>query len=282
MTRAAADDDAFLGATVQTYRQGAHALGLVVLRVVVLAGAVLGAWLIAVGSNGSPSQSPLLLCAIPVILVLLVAALPKLGRALGQWGDRAAAHARGLAYRRRGVWTRWQWFEIAQVTFSKESPGWLVSDELSLALMPITTFLVGHTYRYQIAHQDGALLTIAETLDGVEDLVATIREQTYATRLAGGQQAFDAGETVDFGAVTMHRDDGLAGAGHRCGWDEVSSIWIPQKATYLSIMPQHTTVTGAITVRTRDLWNVDVLFALAARRLGLRLEPGERFLEVEE
>ena len=102
----------------------------------------------------------------------------------------------------------------------------------------ILGFLIGNSYTYQITHESGEQLTIGETLDDVDELVATIQEQTAATRLAAAVQAFDSGETVCFGAICLDPENGILSSNSRCPWKQVASIWIPKTDNYISVYPK--------------------------------------------
>jgi len=109
---------------------------------------------------------------------------------------RVWVHETGISYRGLLGYEELPWRELERVYFG--------SYDINVHHIPLGTF-----YRLRLITKRGKKLSIGERLHAADDLMELIKSYTLKEMLRQAMHEFWAGVAVDFGAVRVHRVDGL-------------------------------------------------------------------------
>ncbi len=204
------------------------ALVLFAIAGVLLAGAIV----LAVAVNPFACIAPLM--AGPIVLVAAVSAHRQMrGGATGvvEYQDGFAALV--------GAHVRvFPWTEITSIT----------SD--------VTVEKGGSMPIYKVSQKSGETVVLNMRISEVNKVIGTVKQHVHAVLLPPMQTAYDGGETLTFGAVTVNREE-IASAGRRIAWSAVNSVLIERGV--LVIKPK---AGEGLEVRVSRIPNVEQLAAL--------------------
>ena len=148
------------------------------------------------------------------------------------------------SYLGRGVQT-WRWREITTI-FSNE------------------TFQTGKrsswTNRtYTIQKESGEQITLTNyQLEKVTEVIAAIKQNTYALLLPPLAGQYNSGQPVTFGPVTVHRDNGIQANGKHYTWDKILDVKVKQ-GSLLITMKDSSLFGGYHKVRASTIPNIEML-----------------------
>ena len=171
-----------------------------------LAGLVVGFVPQAAGAMGK------FLFALPAVGgVLIYHALAARGRAILTYPDGLLPVGRGEV-----AWLPWD--AVGPLSLRAKAgtrAGEVVAVEAPGVLMNTAKLTVGRA-------DDGPPVLVRPALVGYAELVARVQRETFARRWPEVRDKFDAGETVGFGPLDLHRD-GLGRGGKVLPWDRVKA-----------------------------------------------------------
>ncbi len=145
-------------------------------------------------------------------ILLVLAMLIWAGLTLRRWFETAVVYEDGLAHYDGKKILVYKWIEIASIA------------------MQVTVFsyygLIKYrtTHRYTITHLNGKKLKLDDNLPKVAELFDQIRERTFQPILVRSCQAFDMGDTVQFGAFALSQSQGIIKGTKICPWPEVGPV----------------------------------------------------------
>lgn len=79
-------------------------------------------------------------------------------------------------------------------------------------------------YSYTLTKKNGETLVLDETLQNVEGFMGLVKKNVFALLLPPLKSAYNSGETITFGTVTIHRQNGLQMGGKTHRWDDIMDI----------------------------------------------------------
>lgn len=79
-------------------------------------------------------------------------------------------------------------------------------------------------YSYRLTKKNGETLVLDETLQNVEDFMSLVKKNVFALLLPPLKSTYNSGETITFGTVTIHRQNGLQMGGKTYRWDDIMDI----------------------------------------------------------
>jgi hypothetical protein len=234
-----------LGAVQREFRPSQAAVIIVLVVIGVLA------IIFAIGATGSSSDGGgfavgLVICLLLALGVILLSVfLPR---------KSVVQHERGLAvYRRKELVAVVPWDRIAHVT------------------QAITrTYTNGvHTntsYRYSIQTVEGRSFTFSNGLRHVKDLGVRIQEATFPIILARSQAAFNTGQPIQFGKLSLSQA-GMQSGSASIPWSEVSGAQVSRGTIYIRKSGQRRGWASQQVARTPDFL---VLITLVNNLIGQR------------
>lgn len=182
------------------------------------------------------------------ILMLLPLALAT--NMLWRSTEAAVLYRDGLAHFNGKVVIAVKWEEIASLTM-------MVTETRMYGVISI-----GRLHDYTLITLSGKKIKLDGTLAKVEDLVNEIREHSLPHILARSRQAFDAGQMVAFGPISIGKTQGIEWGKNRYAWEDIGQISLSKGE--VAIKPKKRGLFRAFCVPVPQVPNVDVFLALGA------------------
>lgn len=79
-------------------------------------------------------------------------------------------------------------------------------------------------FTYTLTKKSGETLVLDETLQNVENFMLLVKKNVFALLLPPLKSAYNSGETITFGTVTIHHQNGLQMGGKTHRWDDIMDI----------------------------------------------------------
>jgi hypothetical protein len=164
----------------------------------------------------------------------------------------AVAYENGFAFSDGGEVRAWGWDEVASVT------------------MKVTVYRthgvpVYTSHAYPLAMANGERLVLTGYLDGVSDLAARLREATFRVLFPRHAEAYNKGETLDFGPVRVGRDLGVEVRQKVYPWAEIEKAWVADGS--LQLKQRGKSFLWSATVPASSIPNLDVLMGILGQVL---------------
>jgi hypothetical protein len=101
--------------------------------------------------------------------------------------------------------------------------------ELAMILMRVTKtsyygIPTGTVRQYTITDRTGTRLKLDNSLAKVEDLMKQVMDGAYPHILARDRQAFSAGQRLQYGPISISRDEGVQQGKKRLAWSEIARV----------------------------------------------------------
>jgi hypothetical protein len=128
-----------------------------------------------------------------------------------RWKDAAVVYSDGLAFFNGKTILAFRWDEIATITL----------DATAFSKEQMTVFMIDS---YTIRHLNGKQVKVHRNVRCAAELYDQVRERAFSYRMTRSQQAFDAGEPVNFGALAISKTQGLLAGKEILPWQEIDDI----------------------------------------------------------
>lgn len=242
-----------LGDPVRVYRQGDLSKAGSVVCCVAGAGVALGIayWGLVAYPGAYPAVAR---TNVPIIVgagaALLLGMLFWAWRIHARWSEAAVVYRDGLAHYDGNAVRTFPWHEIEAIT---------------MRVVEYRTYGViktGTDRRYTIVSQGGDKVKLGNTLSKVEELYNQIRAGVFPHQLARVRAAFDGGQPVAFGPITISRAVGLQVGKKSHAWDEIARILLNEGQVQVKLKKGGPF--AGLSVPVERVPNLDVFLALVA------------------
>ncbi len=193
-----------------------------------------------------------------IALVLFVAGSLALAAAYRNWLKSAVLYEGGMAFADRHGLRAWRWDEIEEL-------------HSSVTRHYFSAIYTGTSHRYIVTHRDGHMVTLDDDLQRVDRLAANLRERLVPVLYQRSAEAFNRGQEVTFGPVTVSKAVGL-GAGKKAYlWTEIAAVAV--KDGYLRVIPAgNKTGPRSLALPVAQIPNLEVLVSLVDQIVGVKIE----------
>lgn len=167
------------------------------------------------------------------------------------WSNRVGIHAvvvyhDGFAFEQGGSVQTWQWPEIATIfsneTFHMSKRGAQWTDR-----------------EYTLSRNNGEKVVLTSyQLANVRGLISVIKRRALPEMLPPLQQAYQAGQPVTFGPVTVSREGGIEVGGKNVAWSDVVKVEV-KSGDLLVTMQKRGVLSGHHSVRASTIPNIEAL-----------------------
>ena len=132
---------------------------------------------------------------------------------VARWNEAAVVYREGLAYFDGRRMHAVAWDEVTSVLIS-------VIRHTHYSVIPIVTT----SREYTLTNQEGTRFKLSDSLSNDEELFKQIHREVFPHTLARAQQAFDSGQPIQFGPLSVSKTHGVE-KGKRCyPWHDIAAI----------------------------------------------------------
>ena len=166
---------------------------------------------------------------------------------------RAQVFDQGLVYSSSGTTQTWRWEEIAFV--------WQKIIRVSVNFIP-----AGTRYVYTIQHRNGQKIILDDGLRGIKYLGETIQQETFTRLMPLAVAAYNNGETLHFGKLTVNQQ-GIGNGKETVPWNQIKGVQVNQG--YVAVKREGKWLRWA-NVPVAGVPNFFVFMALVDQIMGVR------------
>lgn len=184
---------------------------------------------------------------------VFVAGLFALWKVFVGWRASAVVYQNGFAYfdgRKKQIA---RWTDIASLSMK-------VVKRTYYGFIPI-----GTERTYTFVDVNGQKFKIDNTLDKVENLIEVVREKIYPYTYGRAHQAYEAGQTAQFGAANLNRDQGLQIGKKSFRWDEIDKMRVVNGMVEIKSKKKGLFATASAPIA--DISNADVFLELVSKAI---------------
>ncbi len=196
---------------------------------------------------------------VPVLLIVgLLLALGLLlwaWRILARWTETAVVYAEGLAHYNGQRILVYEWNQIAAIT----------AQVIQYRYYGIIK--AGTSHKYTLTHLNGKQLKLDDHFHHVAELFDRIRERTFRPILTRCCQAYDMGDTVQFGAFAISQAQGVLKGKKSYPWSEIGDVSVIQGT--VTIKPKRGGLFSGMSAPVAKVLNLDVFLAMVQELAGL-------------
>lgn len=175
------------------------------------------------------------------------------------WRKQAVLYEKGFAYLDRKGLVYMQWEEM----------DWLKAEVVRHYTNGIPT---GVTHRYWMQKKDGLCVRIDDALQNVEDFANAIRNQTYEMFYTRASNAYNYGQTVNFGSINLSRQEGIIIGKRTISWPDIQQVSVASGV--LNIKPRKSGLFGTVSMPVSVIHNLEVFLAIVDQVVGVN-RPAE-------
>lgn len=155
----------------------------------------------------------------------------------------------GFAFRKGRSISAWAWPEIVTIR-SKEH----------LHTSRRSGYWASRTYI--LSRQNGEAIAVSNSqLQDIPRLIDIIKRRAFAVMLPPYQQAYQSGQPVSFGPVTVSQSNGLTADGKQFAWSDIANVEVKTGRLVISTK-QDGQLTGVHNVRASKIPNIEILCQL--------------------
>lgn len=157
---------------------------------------------------------------LPFLIVAAVCGLIVLAvawAAYSNWNKAVVIYQNGLAYADRKGVKSWRWDEFASMTSA-------VTKHYTNGIY------TGTTHVYTLVKNDGDKIVLSDSLTKVEEVSKVIRTNIFPLLYQKHAEAYNAGQRVTFGPVSISKSGGIQIGKKDYPWDQVEQVSIHQGA----------------------------------------------------
>ena len=190
-----------------------------------------------------------------VTAVLVLIGLGSLWSTYTNWRKAAVVYAEGLGYSdHKGVRTvRWEQFSSMTSAVTKHYRNGIY---------------VGTTHIYTLLDRDGKKVLLNDSFPKVEDLANAVRQNIFPHLYKASADAYNAGQTVQFGPVSINKANGIQMQKKAYRWDEVKEVSIQQGV--LKVAKKDGGWFSGANVMVASIPNLDVLLSIIDQVVGIK------------
>lgn len=190
-----------------------------------------------------------------IAVILGALGLWGLWSAFNNWQKGVVIYQNGIAYNDRKGLRAWRWDEIASIT-------------AQIVRHYTNGVYTGTTHKYILVNNQGDKIILNDGFSKVEDLANTVREQIFPLLYKKAADAYNNGQTVTFGQLSISRNGGLQIGKKSYPWAEIQQVSIEQG--YIKIAKKGGGWFSGASVMAGATPNLDVALSLINQLVGLK------------
>lgn len=193
----------------------------------------------------------------PALIGSILGSLSLIGfwGAYNNWNKAIVLYENGIAYNDRKGLRAWRWDEIASITST-------------ITKHYTNGIYTGTTHNYTLIHNQGEKINFNDGFGKVEDLANAIREQIFPLLYKKAADAYNSGQTVVFGQLSISRDGGLQMGKKTYPWAEIKQVSIEQG--YIKVAQKGGGWFSGAAVMAGATPNLDVALSLINQLVGIK------------
>lgn len=193
--------------------------------------------------------APLIIAAVLFLLGLITA-----WSAYANWRKAVVIYQHGLAYSdRKGVQT-WRWDEVA-------------SFYAAVTRHYTNGVYTGATHVYTIHKKNNTRLVLNDAITSVEEVAKNIREAIYPLLYQRYAQAYNSGQPITFGPVTLSKAGGIQIGKKAYPWEQVAKVTIQQG--FVQVAKKGGGWFSGASVMASTIPNVDIMLSMIDQLVGI-------------
>lgn len=209
--------------------------------------------------NGPAVLETILFAPLFFFIMLTLVGLISLSIAISNWKKAAVLYKNGFAYSDRKGLKSFYWDEIKSIR----------SEVVKRYTNGIYT---GTTHRYLIENYHGVRISLDDSLMRVEELASRIRRHTFPILYQRYSQAYNSGEPVIFGPVTISRSGGISHGKKSYPWDQIAAVTVERGS--VQIAKKGGGWFSGTTLLAASIPNLEVMLAIIDRVIGVKMKRG--------
>lgn len=175
--------------------------------------------------------------------------------AYSNWHKAIVLYQNGIACNDRKGLRAWRWDEIASIT-------------AAITRHYTNGVYTGTTHKYTLIHNQGDKISFNDSFGKVEDLANAVREQIFPHLYKKAADAYNSGQTVTFGQLSLSRDGGLQIGKKTYPWSEIAQVSIEQG--YIKVAQKGGGWFSGALVTASTIPNLDIALSLINQLIGLK------------
>lgn len=190
-------------------------------------------------------------------IMLALVGLISLGIAISNWKKAAVLYKNGFAYSDRKGLKSFYWDEIQSI-------------RSEVVKRYTNGFYTGTTHRYTIENYNGVRISLDDSLMRVEELASRIRRHTFPLLYQRYSQAYNTGDPVTFGPVTLNRSGGITHGKKSYPWEQIAAVTVEKGQ--VQIAKKGGGWFSGTTLLAASIPNLEVMLAIVDRVIGVKMK----------